>query len=189
MSLEGFGRDLADGLADRDVRRSAEPEERLLEEEVKIGCTQGMLLCLDREHRLAYVLGEIFGVSSEQGGEILEITPEAYRKRLSRARSRIRRFMSGHCGLVDEGNACRCRRRIDRAIELGRVDPDNLLFAGSAVRSADHPSLLRRIEEVEDLHRTAAVFRTHPDFAAPARIVDGIQELLSSGRHSVLQAP
>src|SRR5688572_24927026 len=33
------------------------PEQRLLVEEVKVGCTQGMLLCLDRADRTAYVLG------------------------------------------------------------------------------------------------------------------------------------
>jgi hypothetical protein len=31
---------------------------------VKIGCALGMLQCLDRRHRLAYVLGEILGLSS-----------------------------------------------------------------------------------------------------------------------------
>ena len=54
-----------------------------------ISCLQGLLLCLDSEHRLVYVLGEIFEVSSGQGAEILDITPAAFRKRLSRARARI----------------------------------------------------------------------------------------------------
>ncbi len=37
------------------------PEDRLLVQEAAIGCTVGLLLCLDREQRLAFVLGEIFG--------------------------------------------------------------------------------------------------------------------------------
>src|SRR5262245_37587836 len=36
---------------------------RLLVDEARIGCTTGMLLCLDREQRLIYILGEIFGVT------------------------------------------------------------------------------------------------------------------------------
>ena len=36
------------------------PEYPLLLNEVRLGCTMAMLLCLDRKHRLAYVLGDIF---------------------------------------------------------------------------------------------------------------------------------
>ena len=35
---------------------------RLLVEEARLSCTAGMLLCLDREQRLIYILGEIFEV-------------------------------------------------------------------------------------------------------------------------------
>ena len=47
--------------------------------------------CLDRDHRMAYILGEVFELTSPQGAAILGITPAAFRKRLSRAR--IRSFM------------------------------------------------------------------------------------------------
>jgi hypothetical protein len=109
-------------------------DEHLLEEEVKVGCTQGMLLCLDRDHRLAYILGEIFDLPSERAAYVLDVEPSAYRKRLSRARERIRSFMRGHCGLVNPASTCRCRRRVGRAIELARLDPERPLFAGHARR-------------------------------------------------------
>jgi DNA-directed RNA polymerase specialized sigma24 family protein len=57
LTFERFAEDLAEGLSANgplDARRS------LLTAEVKIGCTLGMLQCLDRPHRLAYVLGEIW---------------------------------------------------------------------------------------------------------------------------------
>jgi RNA polymerase sigma factor (sigma-70 family) len=62
------------------------PVDRLVLDEAKQVCTQGMLLCLDRPHRLAYILGEILELSGEDAAAVLEITPAAYRKRLSRAR-------------------------------------------------------------------------------------------------------
>src|SRR5712675_2288756 len=40
-------------------QRSVPADVQLLVEEARIGCTSGMLLCLDREQRLIYVLGEI----------------------------------------------------------------------------------------------------------------------------------
>src|ERR1700736_2276444 len=55
---------------------------QLLVEEARIGCTAGMLLCLDREQRLIYILGEIFEVTDVVGGELLEISRENFRQRL-----------------------------------------------------------------------------------------------------------
>jgi hypothetical protein len=79
-----YGEQLDEGPSDGPLQVMAEGEQRLLVEEVKIGCTQGMLLCLDRDHRLAYILWAIFEVTSEEGSDILNITPAAFRKRLSR---------------------------------------------------------------------------------------------------------
>lgn len=64
----------------------SETLQHLFVEEIRISCLQGLLLCLDREHRLAYLLSDVFDVNGEQGAAILEITPSAFRKRLSRAR-------------------------------------------------------------------------------------------------------
>src|SRR5438128_6150736 len=52
LSFEHFAEDLAEGLSS-DGPASA--ERSLLTEEVKLGCTLGMLQCLDRPQRLVYV--------------------------------------------------------------------------------------------------------------------------------------
>ena len=157
MSFEAFGEDLARGRDEPYDPR--EVDEGLLAEEVKVGCTQAMLLCLDREHRAAYILGEVFELESAEAAYALDIAPAAYRKRLQRSRERVRAFMAGHCGIVDPANACRCRRRIGTAIAQGRVDPANLMFAR------------RGIVEMDRLHSAAAVMRSHPEARAPGRIV------------------
>jgi RNA polymerase sigma factor (sigma-70 family) len=98
VSFSGFGSELASGLSDLTAPPSYDPDQALLEQEVMIGCTSGMLLCLDRDHRIAYVLGEVFEVSSDDAAEILGVSAATYRKRLSRARERLRAFLRGHCG-------------------------------------------------------------------------------------------
>lgn len=163
LSFDAFGEDLARGLDEPYDGRGV--DEGLLAEEVKIGCTQGMLLCLDREHRIAYILGEIFELPGEEAASILGISPAGYRKRVQRARERIKRFMRGHCGLVDPANPCRCARRVGAAIATGRVDPDRLLFA-------EH---VQRIERLQD---AAAVFRSHPEQRAPDRVVAAVMNAL-----------
>jgi RNA polymerase sigma factor (sigma-70 family) len=178
-----FGAQLAEGL-DEPVAAGADVDEGLLVEEVKIGCTQAMLLCLDRDHRLAYLLGSVFGLGGEEAAYVLGVEPAAYRKRLQRARDRIRSFMAGHCGLVDPANPCRCRRRLGRAVAAGRVDPGNLLFATHPRR--DGP-LGRPIAEMEALHRAAEELHRAPAYAAPERLAEHLRRVLRAGRLAVLE--
>jgi RNA polymerase sigma factor (sigma-70 family) len=93
LTFERFADDLADGLSaegETDAARS------LLTEEVKIGCTLGMLQCLDRPHRLAYIFGEIFELSGPEAADALEITPALFRKRVEEARWALEVHRSSH---------------------------------------------------------------------------------------------
>jgi RNA polymerase sigma factor (sigma-70 family) len=174
LSFDAFAADLTHGLADP---RDHGVDEHLLEEEVKVGCTQGMLLCLDREHRLAYILGEVFEVNSIEAAVIAGTSPEAFRKRLQRSRQRIASFMQGNCGIVDPENACRCRRRINAAVALGRVEPTALHFAKHPRRD---PAVRRGVAEMNRLHDAAAVFQSHPLYESPAAVAEAITRLLHS---------
>ena len=86
LSFDWFAEDLAEGLS---ADGPMDAERSLLTEEVKIGCTLGMLQCLDRPHRLAYVLGEILDMPGPEAAEVLEVTSDVFRKRLQRARAAI----------------------------------------------------------------------------------------------------
>jgi len=163
MSFEEFGEDLAQGLSDDSPRLGYALDEALLLEEVKIGCTLYMLMCLDRNHRLAYILGEIIELDHYEAAEVMEIAPAAFRKRLSRARASITSFMVSHCGLANPANACRCRRRVATAVDLGRVDPASLFFASSVGQAKQFPQVLAKIRQLEETRRVAALYRSHPD--------------------------
>ena len=73
LNFQRFADDLVDGLSSEGPTDS---ERSLLIEEVKIGCTLGMLQCLDRPHRLTYLLGEILDLSGPQAAEALGISTE-----------------------------------------------------------------------------------------------------------------
>ena len=87
-------------------------EQAVLQEEARLDCLQTVLACLEMEMRVAFILVDIFGVTSGEGAYILDITPEAFRKRLSRARERIQNFMVKNCGLVNKNNPCRCEKML-----------------------------------------------------------------------------
>src|ERR1043165_4352690 len=99
-----------------------------LVDEAKIGCTTGMLLCLDRKKRLVFTLGEVFGASDTVGGEIMDMTADNFRQCLARARRDLYSFMNDKCGLVNANNPCRCAKKTKGFIEAGHVDPNHLLF-------------------------------------------------------------
>lgn len=178
LSFAQFGEDLAEGLSDDPVVTQSSVEEALLIEEVKIGCTLALLHCLDREHRLAYILGEIMELDHNEAAEILETSATTYRKRLSRARTDITSFMRSRCGLIDSANACRCRRRVGRAMALGRIDPSNLLFASSLEQAKQFPRVLGEIRRLEMARRAAALYRSHPEAMPPDALATWLRELI-----------
>src|SRR5438067_2055376 len=63
LTFDTFGKDLEEGLEDQAQR----PGDALLLQEIRVGCTLGMLLCLDRTHRITYILGEILEIDSKDG--------------------------------------------------------------------------------------------------------------------------
>ncbi|MBO6717190.1 MAG: RNA polymerase sigma factor [Rhizobiaceae bacterium] len=166
------------------------PETALLAEEVKIGCTGAMLIALDRKDRIAYVLSEIFGLDGAEAAKVLGITPATFRKRLQRSRSRLSTFLMASCGLADPANPCRCRRQIAVNVERGTIDPNHLLFANHPVAGAGQPiaSPKERMREVEEIERAAEIFRSHPHYAAPASVMQGIRSLITSGRYRMFDA-
>jgi RNA polymerase sigma factor (sigma-70 family) len=152
---------------------------RLLVEEARIGCTAGMLLCLDREQRLIYILGEIFEVTDIVGGELLEISRENFRQRLTRARRDLHNFMNGECGLVNRANPCRCAKKTRGFIQAGYVDPENLLFARERMRRV-RETVQARCEAITTLdEQCAAIYRDHP-FYEPPDLVGALRRLVES---------
>jgi hypothetical protein len=130
--------------------------------------------CLDRPHRLAYILGEILELEGPEAARILQISAPAFRKRLSRAREAIVEFTRHHCGLVDTDNACRCIRRLPRAQASGRISSAVLLF-GRAESARAFPGVLERVQRVESVQRTAALYRATPDADPGPALLERIQ--------------
>jgi RNA polymerase sigma factor (sigma-70 family) len=178
LTFGAFAADLRDGLTP--VAPNAGPEQDVLAREVKRGCTAAMLTCLDREQRVAYVLGEVFEVSAADGAWICGINEAAYRKRLSRARLAVRGFVAEHCGLVAPTRArCHCRRRVPVAVRRGRVDP-------SAAESSSPDDVESAVAEMEAMHDAASLMRSAAAVGAPVEVTVRIRSLVRSGRYDLL---
>lgn len=97
-------------------------------EETRLMCTTGMLMCLTRDQRLVYILGDIFEIGHTSGAEVLAISPDNFRQRLARARADLHAFIHNRCGLINPTNACRCPKKTRLWIDQGLVNKDKLVF-------------------------------------------------------------
>lgn len=144
---------------------------------VELACLHGMLLCLPRDQRMALILGMVLEVEGPDGAVLLGITPERYRKRLSRAKQRLGEFMQRRCGLIAKEAACRCEHWV------GREDASRRLVAylevGAALeRSGEHERLAAVYgEEIDALEQIAQLYRRR-DLQAPERVLRGIMQAI-----------
>jgi len=113
------------------------PETALFIQEASISCTMGMLLCLDRQQRMVFLLGEMLETNDGMGAELLGTSRENFRQLLARARAKLSGFMRGRCGLVDAKAACRCDRKTQAFVRDGIVNPKHIQFARGHMQRID----------------------------------------------------
>jgi len=172
--------DSLDATPDMDLPdpRTVPADLKLLVDEARIGCTTGMLLCLDRDQRLIYVLGEIFGVTDAIGAELLEISRTNFRQKLARARRDLHSFMQGQCGLVNVANPCRCARKTQGFAQAGYLDPGKLLFARDRVTRVREVAE-KKSDELDALDAAyGEIHRDHP-FLEPPDFVAALRSLIT----------
>ncbi len=120
----------------------SEQEERDLEEKIKelrYRCLSGMIMCLTREQRLLFIVGETFGVDHNIGAEIFDLSKQNYRIKLHRARKDIINFMQDKCGLMNPKNPCRCAKKTKTMHQRGYLTDDKHMFnVGYRKKVADY---------------------------------------------------
>ncbi len=149
--------------------------------EVRIACTYGMLLCLSRPVRLAYLLGDVIGMTDVEGAEVCGITPQTFRQRLSRARRTMRSIMADRCGLVRSDNPCRCSQLVEASIEAGILVPDQRSFSRQpGVESPIDHGVIAAAAELDMAEAIAEVFRSDPDWQSPGDVLVNIRSRLAT---------
>jgi RNA polymerase sigma factor (sigma-70 family) len=171
MSFDNLSENLASGIFADNHFDSNIGEQNLLVQEIKIGCTNGMLQCLDKDQRVTYILGDILNFTSIEGAAILDISPESFRKRLSRAREQLFAFMNTNCGIAQPGNGCRCKKQINHCLATKKINPKKLMFA----TNGEDVKLLESINLAED---AVKLFLTNPIYEMPVKTVEELKRIL-----------
>lgn len=126
-------------------------------------CLAGMLLCLTREQRIIYILGELFQIDHNLGCEIFGISKDNFRQKLSRAKKDLYQFMDNKCGLINKNNPCRCIKKTKALIDAGWVNKDTMKFRESykkTIYQALNEKADKAIDVLEDSY--LSVFQSQP---------------------------
>jgi RNA polymerase sigma factor (sigma-70 family) len=180
LTFDEFGRGFDNSLDEAFSGYSYEVEEKLLVKEAKISCMKGMLLCLNREQRMIYIIGELFEFPDSVGSEIMEISKGNFRVKLHRAKQQLYNFMDNKCGLINKKNPCRCARKTTCFIKKGYVDPIKLHFQRDTITSIN-----KMIDKKVETYRNKVIseyqklYQEHPFLRSPDSL-QSIKKLLSS---------
>lgn len=184
LSFEFYGDDIKNGKIQDIPDLTQNVEQDILAEELKMSCTNVMLQCLDTESRCIFILGTMFRIDSRIAGEILEMTPEAYRQRLSRIRKKMAGFLEQYCGAYG-GGTCRCRDRVNYAIQSHRLNPRQLDYTKTNEISAETMlDVKHAMEEMDDLSQDFSFCKA---YQSPEHMKCLVQELLNSAQFSVIK--
>ncbi len=184
LSFEYYGDDIENGSIQDIPDLTQNVEKELLAEELKMSCTNVMLQCLDAESRCIFILGTMFKLDSALAGDILEMTPEPYRKRLSRIRQKMADFLGHYCGEYG-GGSCKCRNRVNYAIQNHRINPLQLDYTTAAQISLS--TMLEVKNAMEEIDGFSQDFSFCRPYRSPERTRHLIREFLNSAQLSTIQ--
>lgn len=184
LSFEFYGNDIENAPLHDIPDLTQDVEKTILAEELKMSCTNVMLQCLDAESRCIFILGTMFRLDSQTAGEILNLTPEAYRQRLSRIRRKMADFLEAYCGEYGSGK-CRCKNRLNYAIQSRRLNPSKLDY--TSAEPASDPASLSFKNAMEDIDGLSQRFSFCKLYESPETVRKFISDFLNSMSLSVIK--
>ncbi|WP_373265102.1 RNA polymerase sigma factor [Hungatella hathewayi] len=182
LSFEYYGEDIVSGKEKDIPDLTMGVDRNLLEQELKLSCTNVMLQCLDTDSRCIYILGTMFRVDSRLAAEILEISPEAYRQRLSRIKKKMAGFLDEYCGLSGKG-VCSCSKRISYAIATHRVNPEKPEYTSLEENTEFLQECKTAMEEIDD---RSLVFSSLPAYRTTRAARQYLNEFLKSDCYAMI---
>ncbi len=184
LSFEYYGDDIENGKTQDVPDLTQNVEKDILAEELKMSCTNVMLQCLDMESRCIFILGAMFKIDSRIAGDLLEMTPEAYRQRLSRIRKKMADFLGQYCGEYGNGS-CKCKSRVNYAIQNHRINPLQLDYmTATEISIQTMMNVKNAMEDIDDLSQD---FSFCKPYQSPERTKHLIKEFLDSTQLSIIQ--
>lgn len=175
LDEQQFAERLELGLAIGRAAAPPAPEELVLMQEIRLTCTQAMLMMLSREERLAVVLAEVLELPGPQAAEVAEVSEDTFRQRLSRGRARLSKFLEARCGLVNEAAECRCDRQIPAKKVAGLSVANRSL---SVLAPSRDEGIAQAARELRAVRGAVGVFHLDGTLRAPREVHERLIAML-----------
>jgi len=180
LSFDFYAQDIRNADIENVPDLTQDVEKSILAEELKLSCTNVMLQCLDPESRCIFILGTMFRPDSRIAGDILGISPETYRQRLSRVRRKVADFLSEYCGEYGNGT-CHCADRVNYAIQSHRIQPKHLDFTAAVPKKTQE--VREAMEEIDVISHDFSFCRM---YQSPESLKQFLKDFLKSPSFSMV---
>lgn len=174
LDEDAFSAMLEQGLAFSATLPAPTAEDHAFLDEVRLSCTQGMLLMLTRQERIALVLVEMLGLEGNEAAEIAGVSHDALRQQLTRGRKKLGDFLRARCGLANEAAACRCEAQLPAKRAISKT----VRFLPLAKGDLPMRAVPEATAELAELRALAAAFQREGLFHAPASLRVRMHEAL-----------
>lgn len=114
--------------------------------QVKDGCLSGLLRCLSKQQRVAFIFNILLDLPAEQVAGLIGKSENATKILIHRARRNIREFLCRNCSVYDAVNHCKCENLASFSLKQGWID--------------SHSRLERIEKEIKDLKNEVMVYKT-----------------------------
>lgn len=132
-------------------------EDNALTELTREACLQMFMNCMPSKYRAVYTLRVILDFSVKETSLILEISLNAVKVNLHRAREIIKSHFDGRCSLINPNSLCDCRKYAKFLIEnnkTGKLIDINVIRQKERKASEDFHTELKDILQIESLYYT-----------------------------------
>ncbi|MCH4283646.1 MULTISPECIES: RNA polymerase sigma factor [Bacillota] len=185
LSFEFYEQDTKNGFMEKNEALLQGIDEDELAWELRMSCTNVMLQCFDPQTRCIFILGTMFHLDSKIAGELLDMSPDNYRQKLSRAKKKMTKFLGENCGLTKTGY-CDCKKRVSYAIASHRLHPNHLEF--NTLQPLNEQLLTDVTNHMVEIDKQVPVFEDLPNYEPPISVEAFMKNLLESDDMKVIQS-
>ncbi len=133
------------------------PDDHVIVNQVRESCLQMFMNCLPSQYRIIYTLRIILGCTVKESADILNISENSVKIRLSRARDLLKEHIDGRCSLISKNGKCNCRSFAAHVMALGKESSmlnSELLKKSEKDASLKFQKALNELLEIDDLYDT-----------------------------------
>lgn len=166
------------------INKFPKVEDEVLAQLMKENCLQMFMNCLPSKYRAVFTLRCILSCTVEETSGILDISSEAVKTNLHRARQTMKEQIEGRCSLINPEAPCNCCSFAGYIQQTGQTATmQEIATIRNRKKTAveEYSRELRTILNIEELYNTRILPPSFPDF------ISRIKELADEGELNLLR--